>query len=165
MEPGRLTEAMRLERFGDARELFDAVHDASYELWRHDAEYNAMERRALSLGGGIVAATPSASGVDRTRPVDAMVDFETMMARRVDEWCALVDFGEAVLYGRDWEHGIARSLGLGYAEVLELVYIQRLSTREAGKRLRISERTARRMKSRALSFIDAVGTDSAIEGE
>lgn len=165
MEPGRLSEAMRLERFGDAHELFDAVRDASYELWRHDAEYNAMERRALSLGGGIAATASSGFERDRTRPVDAMVDFEAMMARRVDEWCELVDFGESVLYGRDWEHGIAKSLGLGYAEVMELVYIQRLSMRETAERLRFSRRTCQRMRSRALSFIDAVGTDAAIAGE
>ena len=154
-----------MERYGDARELFDAVREASYELWRHDAEYNAMERRALALGSGIASASPGGSEPDRMRPVDAMVDFEVMMARRVDEWCELVDFGEAVLYGRDWEHGIAKLLGLGYAEVMELVYIQRLSMRETSKRLRLSERTARRMKARALSFIDAVGTDTAISGE
>ena len=156
---------MRLERFGDARELFDAVRDASYELWRHDAEYNAMERRALSLGGGIASAGAPGSERDRLRPVDAMVDFEEMMRRRVDEWCSIVDFGEAVLYGTDWEHGIARSLGLGYAEVMELTYIQRLSLRETARRLRLSERTARRMKSRALSFIDAIGFDAAVSGE
>lgn len=156
---------MRLERFGDARELFDAVRDASYELWRHDAEYNAMERRALALGGGIASVSSPGSERDRTLPVDAMVDFEAMMARRVDEWCELVDFGESVLYGRDWEHGIAKSLGIGYAEVMELVYIQRLSMRETSKRLRLSERTAKRMKARALRFIDAVGTGAAIAGE
>ena len=165
MVRSRFAEAMRLERFGDARELFDAVRDASYELWRHDAEYNAMERRALSLGGGIASVSSPGSERDRTRPVDAMVDFEAMMARRVDEWCDLVDFGEAVLYGRDWEHGIAKSLGIGYAEVMELVYIQRLSMRETSKRLRLSERTAKRMKARALRFIDAVGTGAAIAGE
>lgn len=161
----RFAEAMRLERFEDARELFDAVRDASYELWRHDATYNAMERRALSLGGGIASAGAPGSERDRLRPVDAMVDFEEMMRRRVDEWCSIVDFGEAVLYGTDWEHGIARSLGLGYAEVLELVYVQRLSMREASKRLRLSRRTCQRMQARAFSFIDAVGTDAAISGE
>lgn len=154
-----------LERFYNARELFDAVRDASYELWRHDATYNAMERRALALSGGIAAANSPGSEADRMRPVDAMVDFESMMERKVDGWCSLVDFGEAVLYGRDWEHGIAKSLGIGYAEVMELTYIQRLSLRETAKRLRLSERTARRMKSRALSFIDAVGFDAAVLGE
>ena len=158
-------EVAPLERFESARELFEAVRDAAYELWRHDATYNAMERRALALSGGIAAASSPGSEADRMRPVDAMVDFEVMMERKVDEWCSLVDYGEAVLYGTDWEHGIAKSLGIGYAEVLELVYIQRLSMRETSKRLRLSERTARRMKARALSFIDAVGAETAISGE
>lgn len=165
MEPGRLSEAVRLERFGGARELFDAVRDASYELWRHDAEYNALERRALSLGSGIASRGTSGLERDRLRPVDAMVDFEAMMARRVDEWCALVDYGEAVLYGSDWEHGIAKSLGIGYAEVLELTYVQRLSLRETSKRMHVSHSTCKRMRSRALSFIDAVGCNAAIAGE
>ena len=155
---------MLLERFESARELFDAVRDASYELWRHDATYNAMERRALALSGGIAAATSPGSDADRMRPVDAMVDFESMMERKVDGWCSLVDYGEAVLYGRDWEHGIARSLGIGYAEVMELTYIQRLSMRETARRLKFSVSTCRRMRSRALSFIDSVGFETAISG-
>ncbi len=153
---------MQMDRFARARDLFDAVRDASYELWRHDATYNAMERRALALGNGNPEPVRSGSPTDRTKPIDAMVDFETMMQNRVDEWCRLVDFGEAVLYGVDWEHGIAKSLGLGYAEVMELVYIQRLSMKETAKRLRFSVRTCQRMRSRALSYIDAIGTDAMI---
>ena len=153
-----------MERFGCARDLFDAVREASFELWRHDCAYNSMERRALALGSG-TAPAPSGGARDRMRPVDAMMDFEAMMERKADEWCGIVDFGMAVLYGRDWEHGIAKSLGLGYAEVLELAYVQRLSMRETAERLRFSRRTCQRMRSRALRFIDAVGTDAAISGE
>lgn len=152
------------ESFGDAHDLFDAVRAASYELWRHDAKYNAMERRALSMGHGVRMASAVAPS-DRMSPVDAMVDFEAMMERSVARWCETVDAGMAVLYGHDWEHGIAKSLGLGYAEVLELVYVQRLTVRETSKRTRFSERTVRRMKARALAYIDAIGMDGATAGE
>ena len=148
--------------FSCARELFDAVRDASYELWRHDVKYNAMEQRAMSLGGCGTERTRGGTPGDRTRAVDAMVDYETMMQDKVDGWCRTVDYGEAVLYGHDWEHGIAKSLGLGYAEVLELVYVQRLSMKETAKRLKFSERTCQRMRSRALSHIDAIGIDAAM---
>ena len=157
--------AKRLESFKSARDLFDAVRDASYELWRHDATYNAMEQRAMALGNGNPSPVRSGSQADRTKPIDAMVDFESMMQCRVDGWCRLVDFGEAVLYGHDWQHGIAKSLGIGYAEVLELLYVQRLSMRETAKRLKFSTRTCQRMRLRALSFIDAIGFDAAISGE
>ena len=152
----------QLDRFKRARDLFDAVRDASYELWRHDATYNAMERRALALGGGNPSPVRSGSQSDRTKSVDAMVDFESMMQSKVDEWCRLVDYGEAVLYGIDWKHGIAKSLGIGYAEVLELIYVQRLSMKETAKRLKFSMSTCQRMRSKAFSYIDAIGTDAAI---
>ena len=154
-----------MERYRNARELFDAVRDASFKLWRHDITYNAMERRALALGSGNPEPVCNGAQTDRTKPIDAMVDYEAMMQGKVDGWCRLVDFGEAVLYGADWEHGIAKSLGIGYAELLELLYVQRLSMRETAKRLKFSVRTCHRMRSRALSFIDAVGFYGAISGE
>ena len=65
-----------------------------------------------------------------------------------------------MLYGGDWDHGLARELGLGYAEVLDCIYIQRESIRSTALRLHYSRRTVAYMRNRALRFVDAVGTDS-----
>lgn len=143
-----------------ARELFEDARQASFELHRHDLRYNAMERRALSLGGASDPKVASGSIRDGMAPVASMVDYEAMMARRVAEWCAAVDRAVRVLYGSDWDHGLARELGLGYAEVLDCIYIQRESIRSTALRLHYSRRTVAYMRNRALRFVDAVGADS-----
>lgn len=143
-----------------ARELFEDARQASFELHRHDLRYNAMERRALSLGGTSDSKVASGSIRDGMAPVASMVDYEAMMARRVAEWCAAVDRAVRVLYGSDWDHGLARELGLGYAEVLDCIYIQRESIRSTALRLHYSRRTVAYMRNRALRFVDAVGADS-----
>ena len=142
-----------------ARELFEDARQASFELHRHDLRYNAMERRALSLGGASDSKVASGSIRDGMAPVASMVDYEAMMARRVAEWCAAVDRAVRVLYGSDWDHGLARELGLGYAEVLDCIYIQRESIRSTALRLHYSRRTVAYMRNRALRFVDAVGAD------
>lgn len=143
-----------------ARELFEDARQASFELHRHDLRYNAMERRALSLGGASDSKVASGSIRDGMAPVASMVDYEAMMGRRVAEWCAAVDRAVRVLYGSDWDHGLARELGLGYAEVLDCIYIQRESIRSTALRLHYSRRTVAYMRNRALRFVDAVGADS-----
>lgn len=143
-----------------ARELFEDARQASFELHRHDLRYNAMERRALSLGGASDSKVASGSIRDGMAPVASMVDYEAMMARRTAEWCAAVDRAVRVLYGSDWDHGLARELGLGYAEVLDCIYIQRESIRSTALRLHYSRRTVAYMRNRALRFVDAVGADS-----
>lgn len=143
-----------------ARELFEDARQASFELHRHDLRYNAMERRALSLGGASDSKVAAGSIRDGMAPVASMVDYEAMMARRTAEWCAAVDRAVRVLYGSDWDHGLARELGLGYAEVLDCIYIQRESIRSTALRLHYSRRTVAYMRNRALRFVDAVGADS-----
>ena len=143
-----------------ARELFEDARQASFELHRHDLRYNAMERRALSLGGASDSKVASGSIRDGMAPVASMVDYEAMMARRTAEWCAAVDRAVRVLYGSDWDHGLARELGLGYAEVLDCIYIQRESIRSTALRLHYSRRTVAYMRNRALRFVDAVGAAS-----
>lgn len=148
-----------------AREFFEEVRDASRELWRHDRRWDAMEHRALSLGGMGGSTISTGSIADRTKASDALVDFEASMERRVAEWCDLVDRGAAILYGADWQHGIASSIGIGYAEVIECIYIQRLSLTETARRTKYSKSTVQRMRSRALRYIDAVGFGRAEAGE
>lgn len=150
---------------GEAEKLFDGVRQASFELWRHDRKWDAMERRALALGGMGGSTISVGSIADRTRASDSLVDYETAMERKVAEWCDIVDFGAAILYGDDWEHGIASGIGIGYAEILECIYIQRMSLKETAKRTRYSKSTVQRMRRRAFNYIDAIGTERAEAGE
>ena len=148
-----------------ARELFEEARQASWELHRHDLRYNAMERRALSLGGASDAKVSAGSIRDRMGAVDAMADYEAMMERRVAEWCATIDLAYSVLYGADWDHGIAKALSMSHAEVLECIYIQRMPVRATALRVHWSERKVRDLRNESLRFIDAVGIDFAMRGE
>lgn len=138
-----------------ARELFEDARAASWELHRHDLKYNAMERRALSLGGASDSKVASGSIRDRMGAVDAMVDYERMMERREAEWCAAIDRAYAVLYGEDWDGGIARELSMSHAEVLECIYIQCMSIPATAARVHWSPRKVCDLRSEAFRFIDS----------
>lgn len=148
-----------------ARELFEDARQASWELHRHDIRYNAMERRAMSLGGSMDARVSIGSIRDRMSPVDAMADYEAMMARRVSEWCSVIDAAVRILYGTDWDHGLARALTMSHAEVLDCIYIQRLSLAETARRVHWSDRKVCDLRLEAFRHIDSVGIDAAIRGE
>ena len=148
-----------------ARDIFEEARDASWELHRHDMRYNAMEARALSLGGQQESHVSSGGIADRMRSVDALVDYEAMMGRYEREWCAKVDRAVALLYGWDWQGGIARSLGMAYAEVLECIYIQRMSLTATAKRVKWGTNKVCALRREAFAYIDRVGVDAAIAGE
>ena len=137
-----------------ARKLFEEARQASWELHRHDMRYNAMERRALSLGGSTDSKVASGSIRDRMGAVDAMVDYERMMERREAEWCAAIDRAYAVLYGADWDGGIARELSMSHAEVLECIYIQRMSIAATAVKVHWSPRKVCDLRTEAFQFID-----------
>ena len=148
-----------------ARELFEDARQASFELHRHDLRYNAMERRALSLGGASDPKVASGSIRDVMAPVASMVDYEAMMARRTAEWCGLVDRAVRVLYGDDWDHGIARGMSMSHAEVMDCIYIQRLSLQQTAERVHWSARHVCDLRAEALRHVDAVGPEAASRGE
>lgn len=137
-----------------AREIFEDARAASWELHRHDLKYNAMERRALSLGGASDSKVTSGSIRDRMGAVDALVDYERMMERRESEWCDAIDRAYAVLYGSDWDGGIARDLSMSHAEVLECIYIHRMSIPATAARVHWSPRKVCDLRSEAFRFID-----------
>lgn len=148
-----------------ARELFEEARQASWELHRHDMRYNAMERRALSLGGASDSKVASGSIRDRMGAVDAMVDYERMMERREAEWCAAIDRAYAVLYGADWDGGIARDLSMSHAEVLECIYIHRMSIPATAKRVKWGVNKVCELRREAFDHIDQVGELAAIAGK
>lgn len=137
-----------------ARELFEEARQASWELHRHDMRYNAMERRALSLGGASDSKVASGSIRDRMGAVDAMVDYERMMERREAEWCDAIDRAYAVLYGSDWDGGIARDLSMSHAEVLECIYIQRMSLTQTAEKVHWGTNKVCELRREAFAYID-----------
>ena len=147
-----------------ARDIFEDAREASFELYRHDLKYNAMEARALSLGGQSDAHVAPGGIADRMRPVDAMVDYEALMERKATRWCEMVDRAVRVLYGDDWEHGIAVSLSMSHAEVLDCIYIQRMSLTATAKRVKWGVNKVCELRREAFDYIDQVGEPAAIAG-
>ena len=148
-----------------ARDIFEDAREASFELYRHDLRYNAMEARALSLGGAADVRVASGGIADHTRAVDAMVDYEALMERKTALWCEKVDRAVRVLYGDDWDHGIAASLSMSHAEVLDCIYIQRMSIKATAQRVHWSDRKVCELRREAFAYIDMVGEQAAARGE
>ena len=148
-----------------ARDIFEDAREASFELYRHDLRYNAMEQRALSLGGATDVHVASGGIADHTRAVDAMVDYEALMERKAGRWCEAIDRAVRVLYGDDWEHGIAVSLSMSHAEVLDCIYIQRMSIKATAQRVHWSDRKVCELRREAFAYIDMVGEQAAARGE
>lgn len=148
-----------------ARDVFEEAREASFELYRHDLRYNAMERRAMSLGGSSEVKVAAGSIRDRMASADAMVDYEALMERKAAQWCSAIDRAVRLLYGADWEHGIAASLSMSHAEVLECIYIQRMSLTATAKRVRWGTNKVCDLRREAFAHIDAVGEDAAAAGE
>lgn len=139
-----------------AREIFEEARDASFELYRHDMRYNAMERRALSLGGATDSKVASGSIVDRMATVDRMVDFEAMMGPKVARWCATIDRAYAILYGEDWDGGIACDLSMSHAEVLECIYLQRMSLTQTASKVHWGKNRVCELRREAFAYIDSM---------
>lgn len=121
-------------------------------------KYNKMEMRALSLGGESEIKVASGYIHDRMSGVDTMVDYERMMERREREWCSIIDKAYSVLYGDDWNGGIAAEMSMSHAEVLECIYIQRMSLSETSRRVHWSVRKVTQLRIEAFRYIDSKET-------
>lgn len=137
-----------------AQELFEDARDASRELYRHDLKYNAMERRALSLGGASDSKVASGSIRDRMATVDSMIDFEAMMGPKVARWCATIDRAYSILYGEDWDSGIACELSMSHAEVLECIYLQRMSLPQTAAKVHWGINRVCELRREAFAYLD-----------
>lgn len=148
-----------------ARDIFEDAREASFELYRHDLRYNALEARALSFGGAADVRVASGGIADRMRAVDAMVDYEALMERKAGRWCEAIDRAVRVLYGDDWEHGVAAGLSMSHAEVLDCIYIQRMSLTATAKRVKWGVNKVCELRREAFDHIDQVGEPAAIAGK
>lgn len=147
-----------------ARELFEDALHASRQLRELDIIVDVMEARSLSLSNAAAPVASKGGIYDRTRLVDAKLDWEDGHRTLVNEYCAVIDRAAEVLYGEDWEHGLQRALGVEHAHVLDLYYIQREGWHRVASRLGIHPNTASRRRWEALRFIDANGIDRTVRG-
>ena len=96
-----------------AREFFESAREAARDAERIRRQLDAMESRALSLGGGgyegRVRSTPDPDRIGAS--VSAMLDQEERLRERADEDYAVIDAACRVLYGADNRSGLYALVG------------------------------------------------------
>ena len=145
--------------YSDAREFFEAVAEANRDAERVKRQLDALEQRALGMGGGgfepRVRSTPVHDRMGNA--VAALVDRETKRHARIEEDYRLIDKAVAVLYGNDLQDGLASLAPPWWADVLDLRYIEGMTWAEVGAAVCYSPSHCRLTANAALDLLDAHG--------
>ena len=145
-------------QFGSARELFEAAREASRDAERIRRQLDAMEQRAEGLGGsGFEPRVRSTSDPDRMGGrVAAMVDRESILRERQEEDYAIIEYANAVLYGKDGRSGLWALVGWR-ADAVALHYLNDMKWSEVAQALCYSEPHVWQQAQVALEVADAWG--------
>lgn len=139
-----------------ARDFFDRVRSASQDAERCRSQLVAMEQRALSLGGGgfepRTRSTPDPHRMERR--VDAYVDREHALQRRMENDYRVIDLGCLVLYGNNERHGLDAVKSPVWADVLWWRYLDGTKWSAMPGVVGYSPRTCTEMCKQALNWID-----------
>ncbi len=150
---------MPLYLYADAREFFNAVAEASRDAGRVKRQLDALEQRALGMGGGgfepRVRSTPAHDRMGSA--VAALVDRETKLHARIEEDYRLIDKAVAVLYGNDLTSGLASLAPPWWADVLDLRYIEGMKWQEVAALVCYSASHCRLTANAALDLLDTHG--------
>ena len=151
-------------QFRDARELFEAAREASRDAERIRRQLEAMEQRALSLGGGMGERVSSTGEPDRMAGrVAGLVDVEESLRERQAQDYALIDLACAVLYGTDSRAGLWSLVGWR-ADAICQHYLNGLTWAEVGAVLGYSEQHVWREAQVALDVCDGWGLADVMAG-
>lgn len=151
--------------YADAREFFNAAREASRDAERIKRQLDAMEQRAVGMGGGGFGPRVRSTGdPDRMGGrVAAMVDREAMLRERQDEDYRLIDMACHVLYGTDNQAGLFALVGWP-ADALYHHYLALLTWEETANLLGYSASHVRSQANAALDYMDANGYDFTVYG-
>ena len=116
--------------FSDARELFEAVRGAAKDRDRLERQALAMRTRegvrAASLAPRVSATSDDYDG---TAPTIERMAFEQASAERMLHDESLLEYGSALLYGRDGRGGLSDLMGTAVADVMFWRFCAALSVR------------------------------------
>ncbi len=151
-----------------ARALFVAARDASADAERDKRQLDAMEQRALSLGGGgFEPRVSSTSDPQRmAKRVDAYVDRSQALQERQDGDYAIIDLACEVLYGRaqDGLTGLASLVPEWWCDVLWWHYLDGATWERTGEMVGYSAARCRQVADVAFDTIDSWGIVDTIRG-
>ena len=153
--------------YADAREFFEAVAEASRDVERVKRQLDALEQRALGMGGGNfeprVRSTPNPDRMGAA--VAAYVDREAKLHRRIESDYALIDLAHAVLYGGEsLDKGLATLAPPWWADALALHYCDLMTWAEVGATLGYTEQHVQRQAKAAMETCDTHGLINVICG-
>ena len=141
-----------------AREFFEAAREAARDAERIRRQLDAMESRALSLGGGgyegRVRSTPDPDRIGAS--VSAMLDQTDRLRERADEDYAVIDAACRVLYGADNRSGLYALVGWP-ADAIYHHYLALRTWEVTAAMLGYSVQHVRRQVLYALDLADANG--------
>ena len=141
-----------------AREFFESAREAARDADRIRRQLDAMESRALSLGGGgyegRVRSTPDPDRIGAS--VSAMLDQTERLRERADEDYAIIDAACRVLYGADNRSGLYALVGWP-ADAIYHHYLALRTWEATAAMLGYSVQHVRRQVLYALDLADANG--------
>lgn len=151
--------------YTDARDFFNAVAAANKDAERVKRQLDALEHRALGIGGGgfepRVRSTPAHDKMGMA--VASLVDQESILKKRLDDDYALLNRAHVVLYGDD-NHGGLWSLVGWRADALALHYVNGYTWPVVGVVLGYSEQHVWREAQVALDTCDGWGYFNVLRG-
>lgn len=154
-------------RFNCARDLFESASEASRDAERCRKQLDAIEQRALSIGGPSLDAHVRGGGeTDRIgRDVAALVDRERELYQRIEDDYRLIDLACAVLYGKDgMSDGLASIAPPWWADALWHHYLALTKWEDVAAMLDYAPRNVMRCAYAGLDLIDSVGLLDTIDG-
>ena len=141
-----------------AREFFESAREAARDAERIRRQLDAMEHRALSLGGGgyegRVRSTPDPDRIGAS--VSAMLDQTERLRERADEDYVIIDAACRVLYGADNRSGLYALVGWP-ADAIYHHYLALRTWEVTAAMLGYSVQHVRRQVLYALDLADANG--------
>ena len=146
-------------RFAAARELFEAARDASHDMDRVGSQLQELRDRTNHVGGG--AMEPHAVGTPNPHAaqerMNAAMDREAKLERRMAEDEETMDVARDVLYGTDRATGLSSLVPAWWCDVLWWRYLDHAKWPEVAKAVDYSEQRCRQVAELAFDTIDAWG--------
>ena len=148
--------------YSTAREMFDAVREASRDLVRARLQLAEIEGGGANSSGVHVSVGSVKDPMDR---VVACLDAGVRLHSRIKADEELLKTATIVLYGEGNEGGIASVLSPAHADVVWWYYVIGESWPNVAKVLAYSQRACCQMRDTVFDTIDAYGLDAVIEGK
>lgn len=148
--------------YTSASDYFQAVLSAVEDEQKKSQTIKRLEERELALPSGISGKSRTSAQTITT--TDIKLDLLERWKKDIEQDEQLIDSAYKLLYGANENGGLCGLLGVEYAEVLELYYIQRENWRRVSWRIGKSRRRVYDLKTIAFEFLDSNGLTETAEG-